>query len=67
MLLDLGKDGKGFTKEGTLEVSLEGLGSTEMPGEDALKQTGAGYAGFKRLGYLKGNREPIVSSHKTFD
>lgn len=54
MLLDLGKDGKGFTKEETLEVSLEGLGSTEMTGEDAVKQTGAGYARFKRLGYLKG-------------
>lgn len=26
MSLDLGKDGEGFTKEGTLELSLEDLG-----------------------------------------
>lgn len=40
MLPDLGKDGKGFTEEGTLGLSLEGLGSIELDGEEALKWTG---------------------------
>lgn len=37
MSLDLGKEGKGFTKEEMLELSLEDLGGMELASEETPK------------------------------